>query len=435
MPSYTINVPGQGSFTVNSPTELTDEQAYSAVQGQITSEQATPTPTPEQQSSLRQVADVPLKVGAGALSGFRMITDALGANNPASQQLKGMEDSVAALFSAQSKNDSAEVSRIMKEAEDKGYGDQITAALQAYATAPVDITVNALGTMAPIVFGQLLKKGFQAFGAAKQATTAAQTAFQRLVPSKTSAAIGTTMGAGVVKGGIYDAVKEELAKIGMPPEQVEARAQLAQDYNGENLGLILGGAALGGITAVTGVDPLLVKGMTKKIVGEAGKETAKKGVVRRAVETGAAEAIPEVAQGAQEQYAKNVALQKEGFDVPTMRGVAGAGALEGLAGGVLGAGVGAINPQGRDEEAAAAAAAQEEADTEERLSGVRQNESEIAKKYDAIVTQLMTDQVAEDGTIIRKGINETEALKQAGNILAQEEGYDSTVTAPVPVES
>ena len=91
MPSYTVNLPGQGSFTVNSPTELTDEQAYSAVQGQITSEQApptpaTPAPTPEQQSSLRQVADVPLKVGAGALSGFRMITDALGANNPASQQ-------------------------------------------------------------------------------------------------------------------------------------------------------------------------------------------------------------------------------------------------------------------------------------------------------------------------------------------------------------
>ena len=394
-------------------------------------EQAQSTPTPDQQSSLRQVADVPLKLGAGALGGFRMLTDTLGANNPASQQLKNMEDSVSALFSAQSKNDSAEVARIMKEAEDKGFGDQITAALQAYATAPVDLTVNALGTMAPLVFGQLLKKGLQAFGTAKKVATTAQTAFQRLVPSKTSAAIGTAMGTGVIKGGIYDAVKEELAKIGMPPEQVEARAQLAQDYNGENLGLILGGAALGGITAVTGVDPLLVKGMTKKIVGEAGKEAAKKGVVRRAVETGAAEAIPEVAQGAQEQYAKNVALQKEGFDVPTMRGVAGAGALEGLAGGVLGAGVGAISPQGRDEEAAAAAAAQEEADTEERLSGVRQNESEIAKKYDSVVSQLMTDQVAEDGTIIRKGINETEALKQAGNIIAQEKGYDSTGTGAV----
>ena len=394
----------------------------------VASTPATPAPTPDQQSSLRQVADVPLKLGAGALGGFRMLTDTLGANNPASQQLKNMEDSVSALFSAQSNNDSAEVARIMKEAEDKGFGDQITAALQAYATAPVDLTVNALGTMAPLVFGQLLKKGLQAFGTAKKVATTAQTAFQRLVPSKTSAAIGTAMGTGVIKGGIYDAVKEELAKTDMPPEQVEARAQLAQDYNGENLGLILGGAALGGLTAVTGVDPLLVKGMTKKIVGEAGKEAAKKGVVRRSLETGAAEAIPELLQGGQEQYAKNVALQREGIDVPTMRGVVGSGALEGLAGGVLGAGVGAINPQGRDEEAAAAAAAQEEADTEERLSGVRQNESESGKKYDAIITQLMTDQVAEDGTIIRKGLNETEALQQAGNVIAQEEGYDSTGT-------
>ena len=428
MPSYTVNVPGQGSFTVNSPTELTDEQAYSAVQGQITSEQAPPTPTPEQQSSLRQVADVPLKLGAGALGGFRMLTDTLGANNPASQQLKNMEDSVSALFSAQSKNDSAEVARIMKEAEDKGFGDQITAALQAYATAPVDLTVNALGTMSPLVFVQLLKKGLKAFGTAKKVATTAQTAFQRLVPSKTSAAIGTAMGTGVIKGGIYDAVKEELAKTGMPPDQVEARAQLAQNYNGENLGLILGGAALGGLTAVTGVDPLLVKGMTKKIVGEAGKEAAKKGVVRRAVETGAAEAIPELLQGGQEQYAKNVALQKEGFDVPTMRGVVGSGALEGLAGGVLGAGVGAISPQDAPKEETTLG--QEEIDAEEK-----QNKTEAeakvaagAKRYGDIVKKLMTDQVAEDGTIIRKGLSETEALQQAGNVIAQEEGYDSTGT-------
>jgi hypothetical protein len=55
-------------------------------------EQAQSTPTPDQQSSLRQVADVPLKLGAGALGGFRMLTDTLGANNPASQQLKNMED-------------------------------------------------------------------------------------------------------------------------------------------------------------------------------------------------------------------------------------------------------------------------------------------------------------------------------------------------------
>ncbi|NBW19261.1 MAG: hypothetical protein EBR82_65930, partial [Caulobacteraceae bacterium] len=47
-------------------------------------------------------------------------------------------------------------------------------------------------------------------------------------------------------------------------------------------------------------------------------------------------------QAGQEQLAENIALQRQGFDVPTMRGVAGQAALEGLAGFGLGAGLGAM---------------------------------------------------------------------------------------------
>jgi hypothetical protein len=32
MPSYTIDIPGKGSYTVNSPTDLSDYQAYMAAQ-------------------------------------------------------------------------------------------------------------------------------------------------------------------------------------------------------------------------------------------------------------------------------------------------------------------------------------------------------------------------------------------------------------------
>ena len=35
MPKYEIDVPGQGKFEVDSPTELTDAQAYAAVQAQL----------------------------------------------------------------------------------------------------------------------------------------------------------------------------------------------------------------------------------------------------------------------------------------------------------------------------------------------------------------------------------------------------------------
>ena len=38
MPSYTIEIPGKGSYTVDSPTDLTDYQAYRAVQKQITAD-------------------------------------------------------------------------------------------------------------------------------------------------------------------------------------------------------------------------------------------------------------------------------------------------------------------------------------------------------------------------------------------------------------
>jgi len=45
MPQYEINVPGSGTYRVDSPVELTDEQAYAAVQSQIASAGAQPKPT------------------------------------------------------------------------------------------------------------------------------------------------------------------------------------------------------------------------------------------------------------------------------------------------------------------------------------------------------------------------------------------------------
>ena len=86
----------------------------------------------------RQVLDVPLKAVEGVVTTSRAATELFGANNAISQNLRGVEDYLASLASAQSKQDSAEVTRIMKDAEDKGVGAQLRAALQAFATAPVD---------------------------------------------------------------------------------------------------------------------------------------------------------------------------------------------------------------------------------------------------------------------------------------------------------
>ena len=310
------------------------------------SAKAAPTAAPESFSTLRQVADVPLQVGKGAVSGVRMIADAFGAGSSTSNTLKGAEDYLANLMSAQSKQDSKEIARIMKEAEDKGALDQVKAAVQAMSTAPIDFIANAFGTAGPAILASL--------GASVLGPAAAIGA---------GLTVGSTMGAGTVKGSIYDAVKSELSKTGMPPDQVEARAQLAQEYRGKNLDMILTGAAIGSIGATTGAEPAIARQLAKGIltksavkqelknVAEEGvKKAAERGVVKQAAISGGTEFGTEFAQAGQEQLAQNIAAQREGIDVPTMRGVVGQATLEGLAGLGLGSAAGgreALTAQGK----------------------------------------------------------------------------------------
>jgi hypothetical protein len=139
----------------------------------------------------------------------------------------------------------------------------------------------------------------------------------------------------------------------MSPKEIEARAVLAQEYGGKNLDQILMGSALGTVGASTGVEPALARQLAKGIATKeatkaaikqnAAKETAlaaERGVVKQGAITGAKELATEFPQGAQEQLAQNIALQREGLDVPTMRGVVGQGTLEGLAGLGMGAATG-----------------------------------------------------------------------------------------------
>lgn len=303
-----------------------------------------PEARPEDQSVLRQFADVPLKIGAGAVTGVRMIADAFGANTDVSKSLRGVEDEIAALYSAQSKKDSKEIARIMKEAEDKGVMDQVVAGIKAMSVAPVDVVANALGTAAPAITA----------GLATLVTGGAP-----LVGAGITLGTGATMGAGTVKSAIYDATKQVLAeKTKMTPEQIEAAAVKAQEYGGENLDQILLGAGIGALGARTGAEPVIARQLAKDIVGrsvkaEAGetavaaalrektaKETAlaaERGVVKQGAITAAKEFATEFPQGGQEQLAQNLALQRQGFDVPTMRGVVSQGTMEGLAGAGMGA--------------------------------------------------------------------------------------------------
>ena len=293
---------------------------------------------PERESFpfLREVADIPLKVGAGAITGIRMVADAFGADSAVSKNLKGVEDYIAALYSAQSKQDSQEIARIMKDAEDKGVLSQVVAAGKAFSVAPVDLLANALGTAAPAI-------------AAAVGTTL--TGGVPLVATAATLGTGAVMGAGTIKGSIYEATKEVLSeKTKMSPEQIEKAAVEAQNYGGKNLDQILIGAGIGAFAASSGAELAIARQLSKGIAvtaaqkeavklatKEAAADAARRGVVKQAGITGGTEFIGEGFQGGQEQLAKNLALQRQGFDVPTMRGVVGQGALEGLAGLGMGA--------------------------------------------------------------------------------------------------
>lgn len=329
---YAIRLP-DGTLVENIPDEITPQQAKQRIlerrpelMGQVTP------PVEEDSGFLRQVADVPLGVAKGAVTGVRMIADAFGANSPVSQTIKGAEDYLAGLMSAESRKDSQEIARIMQDAEDKGMGDQVKAALQAFMTAPVDLLAQGLGTAAPVVLSTL---GAKVLGAGALATKGI------------GLGLGAGMGAGVTKGTIYEETKKALQETGMPEEQAEARAQLAQSYGGENLDMILAGTALGGLASTTGIEKALTGPLARGILARAGvqegaEQAVQQGLARRVATGALTEAVPEVLQAGQEQLAANIALQREGFDVDTMRGVVGAAALEGLVGAGLGAGVGAI---------------------------------------------------------------------------------------------
>lgn len=382
-----------------------------------------PEPKPEEQSALRQVADVPLQLGQGAVKGIRMVADAFGAGSDVSNALRDAEDYIGDLFSAQSKQDAKEVARIMKEAEDKGVLDQVKAGLKAITVAPVDLVVNALGTSALPLATSLLGGG--------------TVATARLI----GAGVGAIMGAGTVKGTIYDAVKDELKKTEMTPEQIEERAQLAQAYGGKNLDMILGGVALGGVGAASGFERGAAKLLADRILKKQGateaaelaaeaaakeelRKVAKRGAIGQGTRTGAVEFGTEALQGSQEQLAENIALRREGYDVPLMRGVIAQGVLEGVAGLGLGAPTGAL--EGRAARKTLAAEAERQL-TDEQIKALEVPLTDKEKPKDVALDEAYVKQVATD--LVMAGVTPESAREMAIQIATEEARADAIAEA------
>jgi hypothetical protein len=269
----------------------------------------------------RKLADIGTSFASGALGSTKAITDAAGAGNVVSNKLDGLQNSVADAFSPARRAERAARQQTIKTAEQSGSVlNEVGAHLGGFAEAPVSAMAEAAGSVVPVVASMFTPAGRSAAGRALL-----------------GAGLGAAQGAGSVKGAIYDAVQQRQTDSGVAPEGAQAAAGAAQAYTGPNAGSIAVGTGLGILAARSGIENTV----SRVLGGHAAAGGAS--AARRAVIGAVAEGLPEAAQGGQERLASNLALQKEGFDVPTWQGVAGQATAEGLAGGALGAGVNAVS--------------------------------------------------------------------------------------------
>ena len=392
MPQYSIQGPDGKTYSIEGPEGATREEVIDAIEYKMRQRPS----QPEESSFGRQLLDVPVQAGKGVATGVRMLSDIFGAANPVSQALSGVEDYMDSLLSAQAKNDQKEISRIMAEAEDKGVADKVIAGAKAFATAPVDLMSQALGTAVPTIAGGLVGS-LAKLGA--------------LGVRGIQAGIGAATGAGAVKGNIYEAVKDALIDAGESPDVAEYKASEAQAYTGENWGSILGGTALGAVAGSTGIEKMIVGRYGAK---KAAEQSAK-GIGRRALEGGVTEFGPEFVQAAQEQVAANLALQKEGFDVDTFRGAIEQGTLEGLAGLGLGAGFGALGPGRRAEPEVTPPTEPQVVSTKTyTVTDFDGNPARVTVTQDDVGNVIATDEKGEEvdlTNVVSKGVSVEDAVK------------------------
>lgn len=273
-------------------------------------------------SAFEGVKDSAIALGTGVTQGIGMLANVAGADNAVSRTMDDATKALSEYESPYRKAEKQERARKIKEAEESGSTlKEVGAYLGSFAEAPLDTTLNALGTSLPT-----LAAGF--IPGAGQAAVAARVA---------QLGLGAAQGVGAVKGQIFDEVKQAWKEKGATEEDASARAAQAQSYTGDNAGSIALGGALGAVAGSSGAEASVRRLAGKELAERAAQTSVLKGMGMGALK----EAPMEGLQGGQERLASNLALQNEGFDQGTWTGVAGGAALEAMASAPMGAGFGA----------------------------------------------------------------------------------------------
>ena len=304
------------------------QKAYLANNQWIT-ESATPAPATSKPAGF-SLGDIASSFGIGAVGSTKALTDVAGADNVASA---GLSQGIESLQAGMTPERQAELQRQaerMKAAEQSGsFLQEVKAAGQNVIEAPLQTAAQAVGSFVPYLPALLAAPAAAALrlgvGAVQAISKVAQVAPK---------VIGTAQGLGAVKGSIYEGVYKAEIDAGTSPEIAKQKADASQSYFGDNFGQIALGGTLGLVAGSSGIEKLLTP---------AGRAGVPQGLGRRVAGTTLAESLPEGVQGGQERLAQNLALQRGGFDVDALTGVAGAATGEALAGALGAAPIAALS--------------------------------------------------------------------------------------------
>lgn len=307
----------------------TDPSVISATAKRVTQEISSgaikpSTPAPEPEKAGFSASDLGVAFGQGAIGSTKALTDVAGATNVASQSLEEVQKDLTKQYSPERQAEMQRQAARMKAAEESGSTlAEIKAGALNVLESPLQSTAQAIGSFVPYLPAMLAAPAAAVLGLGTRAV-AAITSIAQQAPK----AMATAQGAGAVKGAIYDGVYQAEIESGVNPELAKKKAEGAQEYFGSNFDRIALGTGIGYFTGVTGVEKLLTP---------AGRAAVSKNIAKRVTTTGVAEALPEGVQEGQEREAQNRALQRAGYDVDSLAGVAGA-ATQGAIMGALGAG-------------------------------------------------------------------------------------------------
>jgi hypothetical protein len=353
-----VNVPGVGQ--VNFPDTMSREEIIEAIERDILPGRSGITqqaPAPSQMEPVPErglfgtigarVADVggSLVSGAGSVAtgvgGLGGILGVTGYDNVLTRLGRRGAEFGAELMSPELRNQRRALADAMKEAEDRGLAAEAGTALSMLATNPGLLASMAVEQIPAFILSGGVGRAATAVGqlgargAARAGTTAVDRAGQ-------AGAIGTA--AGLQTGGIADQTYREV--MGLPEETInsspnyqqllqsmspaEARETIANRAARE-AGVLGGGISVAAMTALPSAEKaLFTRGISQS-------------AVRRALGVGTAEAVSEGIEEGGGEFGQNLAIQRQADpERDLLRGVGGAAATGAVLGGVMGAGVGAL---------------------------------------------------------------------------------------------